>query len=119
MARSPNEEGGTFATTETHSSPWPAGMNEDGQVRPTSEFQSGVPDTDAQHITPESLAAIPSPSRRLWIGLCVVLSIFLVFAVYATHQVHWLEQFQGNVVQRNRKASLQLLRLQNDIYLLA
>ena len=48
-----------------------------------------------------------------------MLSIFVVFAVYATHEVRWLEQFQGNVVQRNRKASLQLLRLQSDIYLLA
>ena len=78
-----------------------------------------VPESEAQHLTPESLAVVPSPSRRLWIGLCIVLSIFVVFAVYATHEVRWLEQFQGNVVQRNRKASLQLLRLQSDIYLLA
>ena len=65
------------------------------------------------------LEQIPSPSRRLWVGLCVVLSIFLVFAVYATHEVRWLQDFQANVVQRNRKASLQLLRLQSDAYLLA
>lgn len=67
----------------------------------------------------DSLRAIPSPSRRLWIGLCIILSIFVVFAVYTTHEVRWLEDFQVNVVQRNRKASLQLLRLQNDVYLLA
>jgi signal transduction histidine kinase len=65
------------------------------------------------------LSEIPSPSRRLWIGLCIILSIFVVFAVYTIHEIRWLEDFQVNVVQRNRKASLQLLRLQNDAYLLA
>jgi len=65
------------------------------------------------------LRRIPSPSMRLWIGLCVILSIFIVFAVYTVRQIHWLEDFQVNVVQKNRKASLQLQRLQNDAYLLA
>ena len=65
------------------------------------------------------LRRIPSPSARLWIGLCVVLSIFIVFAVYTVRQIHWLEDFQANVVQKNRKASLQLLRLQNDASSLA
>ncbi len=65
------------------------------------------------------LKEIPSPSARLWLGLCIILSIFVVFAVYAFHEVRWLEDFQVNVVQQNRKASLQLLRLQNDTYLLA
>src|SRR5215831_6381434 len=65
------------------------------------------------------LRHIPSPSKRLWVGLCVVLSIFIIFAVYTVRQIHWLEDFQVNVVQRNRKASLQLQRLQNDAYLLA
>ena len=67
----------------------------------------------------EQLRKIPSPSTRLWIGLCIILSIFLVFVVYSSHQIGWLEDFQVNVVQRNRKASLQLSRLQNDAYLLA
>lgn len=65
------------------------------------------------------LSEIPSPSRRLWIGLCVTLAIFVVFVVYAIHQIRWLEDFQVNVVQKNRQASLQLLRLQNNAYLLA
>ncbi|MCL5671104.1 MAG: hypothetical protein M1423_07400, partial [Acidobacteria bacterium] len=67
----------------------------------------------------EQLRKIPSPSTRLWIGLCIILSIFLIFVVYSSHQIRWLEDFQVNVVQRNRKDSLQLLRLQNDSYLLA
>ena len=65
------------------------------------------------------LSRIPSPSRRLWVGLWIILSIFVAFAFYAVHEVRWLEDFQVNVVQRNRKASLQLLRLQNDAYALA
>lgn len=65
------------------------------------------------------LKEIPSPSTRLWAGLCIILSIFVVFAVYSIHEVRGLEDFQANVVQRNRKASLQLLRLQGDAYLLA
>ncbi len=73
-------------------------------------------DSGAQH---EQLRKIPSPSARLWVGLCVILSIFLIFVVYSSRQIRWLEDFQVNVVQKNRKASLQLLRLQNDSYLLA
>lgn len=65
------------------------------------------------------LEQIPSPSTRLWAGLSIILSIFVVFAVYAIHEIRGLESFQANVVQRNRKASLQLLRLHNDAYLLA
>ena len=67
----------------------------------------------------DPLRPIPSPTFRLGLGLCVILSAFVIFAVYATRQVRWLEDFQTNVVARNRRASLQLLRLQNDAYLLA
>jgi signal transduction histidine kinase len=65
------------------------------------------------------LKAIPSPSTRLWAGLCIILSIFIVFTFYTIHELRLLEDYQANVVQRNRKASLQLLRLQNNTYLLA
>jgi signal transduction histidine kinase len=67
----------------------------------------------------EVLGQIPSPIKRLWVGLFVILTLFLSFAIYATYEIRWLESFQVNVVQQNRKASLQLLRLQNDAYLLA
>ena len=50
------------------------------------------------------LSEIPSPSRRLWVGLCITLSIFGIFALYAIHEVRWLENFQTNVVQKNRLA---------------
>lgn len=65
------------------------------------------------------LREIPSPTRRLWLGLCITLAIFAIFATYTIREVRWLQDFQVNVVQRNRKASLQLLRLQDDTYQLA
>jgi signal transduction histidine kinase len=68
---------------------------------------------------PDPIAEIPSPSRRVWLGLCIILATFGFFAWYMTGRIHRLEEFQRNVVQRNRKSSLQLLRLQNDTYLLA
>jgi len=75
-----------------------------------------MPNPQTEH---DLLKEIPSPTTRLWLGLCVILSIFILFTVYTIHEVRWLQDFQVNVVQRNRKASLQLLRLQNDAYLLA
>jgi signal transduction histidine kinase len=72
----------------------------------------------APAIEQDYLAKIPSPSLRLWVGLCVILSVFIVFAIHSIRQIRWLEDFQINVVQRNRKASIQLLRLENDANLL-
>ena len=65
------------------------------------------------------LSQIPSPSLRLWLGLCVTVTLFVIFAAYNIREIRWLQDFQTNVVQRNRKASLQLLRIQNDTYELA
>jgi signal transduction histidine kinase len=65
------------------------------------------------------LSQIPSPSHRLAVGLLVTLSIFGVFAVYVIHQIRWLEDFQTNVVQRNRLASIQLQQLQESTFYLA
>lgn len=75
-----------------------------------------MPKAQSKH---DLLSQIPSPSTRLWVGLCITLSIFGVFAIYANHEVRWLEDFQTNVVQKNRLASLQLLRLQEHAYYLA
>ena len=71
---------------------------------------------EAEH---DLLREIPSPTRRLWLGLCVTLAIFVIFATYTIREIRWLQDFQVNVVQKNRKASLQLLGLQDDTYQLA
>lgn len=49
----------------------------------------------------------------------MTLSIFGVFALYVIHEVRWLEDFQTNVVQRNRLASIQLQQLQESTFYLA
>jgi hypothetical protein len=60
------------------------------------------------------LSEIPSPTRRLWLGLCVTLAIFIIFASYTIREIRWLQDFQVNVVQKNREDSLQLLRMEDD-----
>ena len=52
-------------------------------------------------------------------GLFITLSIFGVFAFYVILEVRWLEDFQTNVVQRNRLASIQLQQLQENTFYLA
>jgi len=86
------------------------------QASTTRETSAGALVTETEH---GLLREIPSPSRRLWFGLCVTLAIFVIFATYTIREIRWLQDFQVNVVQKNRKASLQLLRLQDDTYQLA
>ena len=65
-----------------------------------------------------------SPPERsltlgLLLGLLITLSAVLAYSAYITWQVTGLRQLQTNLVDRNRKDSLQLLRIQNDLNLLA
>src|SRR6202011_2300466 len=66
----------------------------------------------------------PSPSDRsptigLVLGLVVTLSAVLAYSAYITWQVTGLRKLQTDLVDRNRKDSLQLLRIQNDLNVLA
>ena len=55
----------------------------------------------------------------LLLGLLITLSAVLAYSAYITWQVTGLRKLQTNLVDRNRKDSLQLLRIQNDLNLLA
>ena len=55
----------------------------------------------------------------LLLGLLITLSAVLAYSAYITLQITGLRQLQTNLVDRNRKDSLQLLRIQNDLNLLA
>ncbi|HTW59198.1 MAG TPA: ATP-binding protein [Terriglobales bacterium] len=55
----------------------------------------------------------------LLLGLIVTLSAVVAYSAYITWQVNGLRQLQTDMVDRNRKDSLQLLRIQNDLSLLA
>jgi signal transduction histidine kinase len=60
-----------------------------------------------------------SPTLGLLLGLIVTLSAVVAYSAYITWQVNGLRRLQTNLVDRNRKDSLQLLRIQNDLNLLA
>jgi len=60
-----------------------------------------------------------SPTVGLLLGLLITLSAVLAYSAYITWQVSGLRKLQTELVDRNRKDSLQLLRIQNDLNLLA
>jgi signal transduction histidine kinase len=55
------------------------------------------------------------PARGLYIGLVVTILAVLVYAAYITLQFAGLRRLQSELVDRNRRDSLQLLRIQNDL----
>jgi signal transduction histidine kinase len=60
-----------------------------------------------------------SPTAGLLLGLLITLSAVVAYSAYITWQVTGLRKLQTEMVDRNRKDSLQLLRIQNDLNLLA
>jgi signal transduction histidine kinase len=60
-----------------------------------------------------------SPTAGLLIGLIVTLAAVVAYSAYITWQIKGLRQLQSGLIDRNRKDSLQLLRIQNDLNLLA
>jgi signal transduction histidine kinase len=60
-----------------------------------------------------------SPTIGLVLGLLITFSVVLAYSAYITWQVTGLRKLQTELVDRNRKDSLQLLRIQNDLNLLA
>jgi signal transduction histidine kinase len=68
-----------------------------------------------------STATVPhrSPTAGLFLGLIVTLAAVVAYSGYITRQISGLRELQNNLVDRNRKDSLQLLRIQNDLNSLA
>ena len=56
-----------------------------------------------------------SPTTALLFGLVITLGAVLAFAAYMTVQLSGLRRLQSDLVERNRRDSLQLLRIQNDL----
>ena len=56
-----------------------------------------------------------SPTNRLLFGLVITLAAVLAYASYITVQLAGLRKLQSEMVDRNRKDSLELLRIQNDL----
>ena len=60
-----------------------------------------------------------SPSTRLVAGVLLTLLVIGGYAGYTLHAVERVRQVQSGIIERNRKASLQLIRIQSDLNALA
>ena len=56
-----------------------------------------------------------SPTAGLFLGLLITLAAVVAYSWYTTRQISGLRALQNNLADRNRKDSLQLLRIQNDL----
>src|SRR6202165_3981164 len=76
-----------------------------------------------QPLYPQGVARPPSPERSptlgLLLGLIITLAAVVAYSAYLTWQVGGLRRLQSELIDRDRKDSLQLLRIQNDLNLLA
>jgi signal transduction histidine kinase len=64
---------------------------------------------------PDATSSQRSPTNGLLLGLVITLAAVLAYASYITDQLRGLRRLQSEMVDRNRKDSLQLLRVQNDL----
>ncbi len=60
-----------------------------------------------------------SPTAGLVLGLVITVAAVVAYSWYTTRQLAGLRELQNNLVDRNRRDSLQLLRIQNDLNSLA
>ncbi len=56
-----------------------------------------------------------SPTVALLLGLVITLGAVVAYTAYITYQLSGLRKLQRDVIDRNRRDSLQLLRIQNDL----
>ena len=61
----------------------------------------------------------PSPTPVLFLGLIITLVVVVTYSIYIERQIAGLRELQHDIADRNRKDSLQLLRIQNDLNSLA
>jgi signal transduction histidine kinase len=59
-----------------------------------------------------------SPTAALLLGLVITLAAVVAYTGYITVQISGLRELQRDLTDRNRRDSLQLLRIQNDLNLL-
>jgi len=59
--------------------------------------------------------ATRSPTAALFLGLIITIAAVVAYSWYITRQISTLRELQNNLVEHNRRDSLQLLRAQNDL----
>ena len=83
-----------------------------------SQFAVPPRPDDAQrsvNTTPPSRQAVHSATVGLLLGLLVTLAAVVAYSLYVTRQISGLRELQTSVTERNRRDSLQLLRIQNNL----
>lgn len=65
------------------------------------------------------MPTMKTPTPRLVAGLIFTLAVIFAYAGYTLYSVSRMRQVQADIVDRNRKDSLQLIRIQNDLNALA
>jgi len=60
-------------------------------------------------------AAGRSPTTPLYIGLVITLAAVVAYSAYVATEIRGLRQLQSHLIDRNRRDSLQLLRIQNEL----
>jgi signal transduction histidine kinase len=103
-----------IVTLHCQTSPAPAPHPLPPSLRMTDPSQPLYPRGVARPSPPDR-----SPTLGLLLGLFITLSAVVAYSAYITWQVTGLRKLQTELVDRNRKDSLQLLRIQNDLNLLA
>jgi len=56
-----------------------------------------------------------SPATPLYVGLVITLAAVVAYSAYVTSRIGSLRRLQNDLIDRNRKDSLQLLRIQNEL----
>ena len=69
-------------------------------------------------VVARGLARTGSPTTGLLLGLVITLAAVVAYSWYITGQIAGLRALQTDLADRNRRDSLQLLRIQNDLNLL-
>ena len=64
-------------------------------------------------------SSVRSPTSGLLAGLIITLAAVVAYSWYMSRQINGLRELQNNLADRNRKDSLQLLRVQNELNSLA
>jgi signal transduction histidine kinase len=87
--------------------------------RGTCRFGASRPCGISLQFVEKHQTAQQGPARGLYLGLIVTIVAVLAYGAYITMQFASLRKLQSEMVDRNRRDSLQLLRIQNDLNSLA
>src|SRR5687767_14271059 len=94
-------------------------MRRSSRVRRAEEIPYHPPEHQASTAVvrsrPAPVTHLRSPTPALLVGLVVILMTVAAYSWYVSGQIDGLRRLQTELTDRNRRESLQLLRVQNDL----